>query len=210
MNAERLQQETVPSPVKQRKEQGCLQLADNRGGTVTQRRIIDAIQRETEEEEPLQGKFETAQRAEEEEEPLQGKFAAVQRMEDEEDTLQQKPAAVQRKAENQTGMPDAVKQKMEGAFGTDFSSVRVHAESPEAPRVQALAYTQGTDIHFAPGQFKPDTFSGRQLLGHELAHVVQQRSGLVTANKEVGGMPVNDDPSLEQKADQLGTEAAAM
>ena len=43
----------------------------------------------------------------------------------------------------------------------------------------ALAYTQGTDIHFAPGQFEPDTSAGQQLLGHELTHVIQQAEGRV-------------------------------
>lgn len=109
---------------------------------------------------------------------------------------------------NTTGIPDNVKQRMEDSFGTDFSGVRVHPESSKAPEVGALAYTQGTDIHFAPGQFKPDTSAGQQLLGHELAHVVQQAEGRVQPTTEVGGMPVNDDVSLEHEADVLGAKSA--
>lgn len=111
--------------------------------------------------------------------------------------------------DNQTGIPSEVKGKMEDSFGTDFSSVRVHPESSKAPEVGALAYTQGTDIHFAPGQFKPDTASGQQLLGHELAHVIQQAQGRVQPTTEVNGMPVNDSNSLESEADALGQKAAA-
>ena len=135
----------------------------------------------------LQAKLkDTIQRSteEEEEEPVQGKF------------------------ENNTGIPDVVKQRMEDSFGTDFSSVRVHPESSKAPEVGALAYTQGTDIHFAPGQFKPDTSAGQQLLGHELTHVIQQAEGRVQPTTEISGMPVNDNVALEHEADVMGNRAA--
>lgn len=112
---------------------------------------------------------------------------------------------VQRKA-NETGIPDDVKTHMETTLNADLSDVRVHPESSKAPEVGALAYTQGSDIHFAPGQFNPESSSGKSLLGHELTHVVQQRQGRVTPTTEVGGMPVNDDPSLEKEADAMGNK----
>lgn len=134
----------------------------------------------------------------------------VQRMGDEDDELLQgkfeQPA--QRQTENRTGIPDDVIQNMEDSFGADFSSVRVHPESSKAPEVGALAYTQGTDIHFAPGQFRPDTSYGQQLLGHELVHVVQQAEGRVQPTTEIGGIAVNDDAGLEHEADVLGAKAA--
>lgn len=101
-----------------------------------------------------------------------------------------------------------VMSKMEGAFGTSFSDVNFHTESNKASEVGALAYTQGSDIHFAPGQFKPDTKSGQELIGHELTHVVQQREGRVKPTTEVAGMPVNDDKGLEKEADDMGAKAA--
>ena len=114
---------------------------------------------------------------------------------------------IQGKFENKTGMPEAVKQRMEESFETDFSSVRIHPDSSKGPEVGALAYTQGSDIHFAPGQFKPDTSAGQQLLGHELTHVIQQSEGRVQPTTEIGGMPVNDNESLEHEADILGSRA---
>ena len=96
---------------------------------------------------------------------------------------------------------------MDSSFNTDFSDVRVHADSGKATQVGALAYTQGSDIHFAPGQFSPESGLGRQLLGHELAHVVQQRQGRVQPTTEVNGMPVNDNVSLEREADIQGRKA---
>ena len=114
------------------------------------------------------------------------------------------------KKENKTGMPDVVKVGMEAAHNADFSDVRIHPSSSKAPEVGALAYTQGTDIHFAPGQFSPDTGSGKSLLGHELTHVVQQRQGRVQPTTEVNGMPVNDNPALEKEADVLGKKASSI
>ena len=95
-----------------------------------------------------------------------------------------------------------------GGLGSDFSDVKIHANSSKAPDIGALAYTQGSDIHFAPGQFKPDTTGGQQLLGHELTHVVQQREGRVKPTTEVNGMPVNDNPGLENEADVMGAKLA--
>ncbi len=116
-----------------------------------------------------------------------------------------------KESSNKTGMPDGVKSKMESSFNTDFSNVNIHSDSSKATEAGALAYTQGSNIHFAPGQFKPDTNSGQQLLGHELTHVVQQREGRVQPTKMLGnGMAVNDDKGLEQEADSLGKKAAQM
>lgn len=102
-------------------------------------------------------------------------------------------------------LPDAVRAKMEAAFGTDFSRVRVH-EGPQAARIGAIAFTTGHDIYFAPGQYRPETVQGQQLLGHELAHVVQQRQGRVEAPGS--GVSVVQDHALEAEADRLGMRAA--
>lgn len=75
-----------------------------------------------------------------------------------------------------TALPESVRTQMEGSFGADLSTVRVH---PNSPNVQpgARAYTMGSDIHFGPGQYDLDNPAGRQLLAHELAHVVQHSAG---------------------------------
>src|SRR4030095_10416272 len=69
---------------------------------------------------------------------------------------------------------------MQPRFGRDFSHVRVHADelaAESAAAVGARAYTVGPDIVFARAQYSPASASGRRLLAHELAHVVQQRPG---------------------------------
>ncbi|XXY47653.1 DUF4157 domain-containing protein [Sorangium sp. So ce269] len=105
-------------------------------------------------------------------------------------------------------MPAAVQQRMENAFAADFSDARVHPGSARATALGALAYTQGSDIHVAPGHWAPETRRGQELLGHELAHVVQQRQGRVRATAQLKGVALNDDPALEREADAMGARAA--
>lgn len=65
----------------------------------------------------------------------------------------------------------------EPRFGHDFSRVKIHTDSRAAESARAVnsfAYTVGQDIVFASGQYAPQSAEGRWLLGHELAHVVQQ------------------------------------
>ncbi len=157
-----------------------------------------------EEEELVQGKTE-------DEELLQGKA--------EEEGLQMKGGPVKGGSSTQSGIPEDVRGKMENSFNADFSNVKVHANSSKAPEIGALAYTQGQDIHFAPGQYNPGTSAGQQLLGHELTHVVQQRQGRVKPDAEQKkglpagaqakeGMIINSDTSLEKEADVMGAQAA--
>ncbi|MCC8170888.1 MAG: DUF4157 domain-containing protein [Parabacteroides sp.] len=208
MNAEKQFTESQTRILSSTERKNALSITDNRPQAIAQAKMIEAIQRAAEDDDKLlQGKF-ALQRNPEEEELLQGKFTSQRATEDDDELLQGKFDTAQRESDNQTGMPGEIKQKMENSLGTDFSSVRVHPDSAKAPEVGALAYTQGTDIHFAPGQFKPDTTTGQQLLGHELAHVIQQEKGLVQPTTEIGGMAVNDDASLEHEADVLGNKAA--
>jgi hypothetical protein len=74
-------------------------------------------------------------------------------------------------------LESATRAFMEPRFGHDFSSVRVHTDAragESAQAVNAQAYTVGSNVVFAPGQYQPATASGNALLAHELSHVVQQ------------------------------------
>jgi hypothetical protein len=66
---------------------------------------------------------------------------------------------------------------MESRFGYDFSQVRIHNDVDDARsahEINALAYTVGTHIVFGQGQYSTETMEGKQLLAHELTHVIQQ------------------------------------
>ena len=74
----------------------------------------------------------------------------------------------------------ATRSLMESRFGHDFSGVRVHSDKragESAQSVGALAYTVGQELVFQPGRYVPRSTSGKQLLAHELTHVVQQSHG---------------------------------
>jgi hypothetical protein len=94
----------------------------------------------------------------------------------------------------------AVRALMESHFGYDFSRVRIYSDASAAAAAKsrrALAFTAGTDVVFAPGQYAPGTPEGQRLLAHELAHVVQQgnRQGVEQRQKSGGGAT---DPLLAE------------
>lgn len=123
--------------------------------------------------------------------------APLQRLEDEEEVLQGKTEDAPRR--NETGLPDNLKAGVESLSGYSLDDVRVHYNSSKPATVQALAYTQGTDIHVAPGQEKH--------LPHEAWHVAQQMAGRVSPTTNINGMPVNDNAALEHEADVMGAKA---
>lgn len=82
-----------------------------------------------------------------------------------------------------SGQPldSATRAFMEPRFGHDFGQVRVHTDARaanSARAVNALAYTVGRNVVFRAEQYAPGTSKGRQLLAHELAHVVQQSASV--------------------------------
>ena len=110
-------------------------------------------------------------------------------------------AAAQRP--NRTGLPDGLKSGVESLSGISLDNVNVHYNSSQPAQLNALAYTQGSDIHVAPGQ--------EQHLPHEAWHVVQQAQGRVQPTMQMqDGVPVNDDEGLEQEADVMGGKARAV
>ena len=73
-------------------------------------------------------------------------------------------------------LPYSVRRDFERFFRADLSSVRVHIDG-RAAIAGARAFACGSDLHFAPGEYHPGTATGRALLAHELAHVLQQCDG---------------------------------
>ena len=70
----------------------------------------------------------------------------------------------------------------ESRFGRDFGHVRIHADAQAAglaESVRARALAIGRDVVFGAGEFAPGTSRGRELVAHELTHVVQQEGGAV-------------------------------
>jgi hypothetical protein len=78
-------------------------------------------------------------------------------------------------------LPRSLRSDFEPRFGRDFSDVRVHTggEADRAARsIDAAAFTLGSDVVFARGNYQPESESGRAVLAHELTHVVQQNAAV--------------------------------
>ena len=86
-------------------------------------------------------------------------------------------------------------------LGESLHDVRIHRDDHAAAltrAVSARAFTVGRDIFFGAGEYRPSAPQGRQLLTHELAHVVQQR-----------GAPGTGSLTVSQQGDPLEREADA-
>ena len=132
---------------------------------------------------------------------------------------------VQSKTENENGLPaphdpntirrqlggghrleSSVRERMEGPFGASFAGVKVHRDSTAARLNAALgarAFTIGNDIVFGAGEYQPGTLPGDSLIAHELAHTIQQGSGM---SRSASG---DNDRELELQADRAATAAVA-
>ena len=103
--------------------------------------------------------------------------------------VQQEPRAVQQVL-RATGHPldAATRRFMEGGFGRDFGSVRIHqgpAADYAARSVGAKAFASGSQIVFGAGHYSPQTPKGQWLLAHELAHVAQTQPGVSSRTADV-------------------------
>jgi len=103
------------------------------------------------------------------------------------------------KKQNETGLPDQLKEGAESLSGYSMDDVNVHYNSPKPAQLNAHAYAQGTDIHLGPGQEKH--------LPHEAWHVVQQKQRRVKPSNRLNGKPINDSPHLEKEADRMGEKS---
>jgi hypothetical protein len=117
-------------------------------------------------------------------------------------------SGIQRKLGGGQGLDHGTRTRMESAFGSDFSGVRVHTdgESDHLNRaVSAVAFTTGQDIFFSKGAYAPNTSSGQELLAHELTHVVQQ------GGSRIQGKLVLGDPgdSFEQEAETIAKKVTS-
>ena len=102
---------------------------------------------------------------------------------------------------HQVGMPEVMREKMEGAFGMDLSGVKLY-ENKAVGDAGAEAVAQGSKIAFAPGKLDFSSTSGQELLGHEISHVASQARGEVQRSGFV------NDAALEARADKEGSMAA--
>ena len=103
------------------------------------------------------------------------------------------------------GMDHGTRTRMESAFGADFSGVRIHTDTRADGLSQSLsarAFTTGRDVLFRQGEYNPGASSGRELLAHELTHVIQQNGGGIHRKMTVS----QPGDAHEVEADQMARQ----
>jgi hypothetical protein len=118
------------------------------------------------------------------------------------DMNQAKAGEVSQSTDQGQGLDAGVRTEMESVFGESFGDVRIHTDRHAESLNDALdarAVTRGRDVYFGRGEYNPATREGKKILGHELAHVVQQRGG--AAIEQAAAMDQSGD-AFEREADR--------
>jgi pyrrolidone-carboxylate peptidase len=109
-------------------------------------------------------------------------------------------------------LTSTIRSLMEPRFGHNFAGVRVHADGLAAESARSLnasAYTVGRDVVFGWKQYAPETYDGRKLLAHELAHTIQQGAAQAANGKEkfaTLGLSGQVDGASEREADSAAAQ----
>ena len=105
------------------------------------------------------------------------------------------------------GLPEPLRAEVGERMSDPLGDVRIHTDSRAAElarSVSARAFTTGTDVFFGAGEYQPSSRDGKELLAHELTHVVQQRGAPTT-----GPMTVSEPgESIEVEAEQVARDVA--
>ncbi|HSF43576.1 MAG TPA: DUF4157 domain-containing protein [Thermoanaerobaculia bacterium] len=97
-------------------------------------------------------------------------------------------------------------------LGFGLNAVRIHTDTHAArlaADLDARAFTRGEHVYFGTDEFDPASTAGRRLLGHELAHVAQQRNGADHHASAFAGVQPEDSP-LEREAEATGARFASL
>jgi len=101
----------------------------------------------------------------------------------------------------------AARRAAEARLGYDFSRVRIHSDAragASADSVGAPAFTVGEHVVVHPNEYRPATSDGRQLLTHELVHVIQQRHAPRAIER-----PIPIGPATDPAEDEANLAAQA-
>lgn len=113
--------------------------------------------------------------------------------------------AIARTRGSGTPVDRGVRNRASPMLGDSLDDVQVHTGATAEAltnSVSARAFTTGTDIYFGPGEYRPGTSAGDELIAHELTHVVQQRGASTS-----GPLTVTEPgDALEAEADAAARE----
>ena len=184
------------SPLRRRLKIGKADDAAEKDAESTAQKIVQVQKEEKKEEEkPVQ-----KEEKKEEEKPIQKagdkeEEEQVQKAESKKDVSKVQEAPVMKAGEEKTDsksslenilarrkgmgfiLPDDLRNEMERKLHASFKEVRIHTDREAADlcdAIHARAFSHGYDIYFNDGMYCPESLSGKELLAHELVHVVQQ------------------------------------
>ena len=113
--------------------------------------------------------------------------------------------AIARTRGSGTPVDREVRNRAAPMLGDSLDDVQVHTGATAEAltnSVSARAFTTGTDIYFGPGEYRPGTSAGDELIAHELTHVAQQRGASTS-----GPLTVTEPgDALEAEADAAARE----
>jgi hypothetical protein len=199
--AERAEAQAVPVSLPARAGDALLRLQRRAGNRAVQRLLVQRQEPEEEEEIQLKRLVQRRGGGEGASASLSTGFAL-----DDETT-----GRINRARGGGRSLDTTLQEQIGAALGHDFANVRVHT-SPESDalnrQLSARAFTSGRDIFLRQGDYNPHSSGGRELIAHELSHVVQQATGRVRGS---GGRmtvrPAGD--AFEQEADAQARRAAS-
>lgn len=106
--------------------------------------------------------------------------------------------------ENSSGkgqhLPATTLRDMGSSFGVDFSHVNIHTGDDAVEmnkELHAQAFTHGSDIYFNSGKYNPESSGGKQLLAHELTHVIQQEKNHLRRQPTPANAPAQPLPKFD-------------
>jgi hypothetical protein len=106
-------------------------------------------------------------------------------------------------------LPRRERRYFERRLGAELGAVRIHPGAAAAEAWEARAFTAGRDVGFAPGLYRPGTPEGRRLMGHELAHVLEQGATARPAI-QLDGPPRPGQPELKLPDTEAAGRAEAV
>ncbi|HXA55525.1 MAG TPA: DUF4157 domain-containing protein [Solirubrobacteraceae bacterium] len=115
-------------------------------------------------------------------------------------------AAIARRRGGGGALDGRSRERFASQLGDPLADVRVHTDAGAdtlARSMSARAFTTGSDVFFATGEYRPGTGAGDRLLAHELTHVVQQRGAPITGPLTVSEPGDAQEAEAEAVADEL-------
>ena len=184
------------TPVVQRQQESQQQAQEEEQEQVQAKSIASPVQRQQESQQQTQEQ-------EQEEENIQAKSLVQQKSAGKgKDANAELESSIGEARGGGQPMADDVRQPMEEAIGADFSGVRIHTDSRSDnlnQSIQAKAFTTGQDVFFRQGEYSPGSDGGKELLAHELTHVVLHSGG---------GVRQKSTPSENAKTNKVQTKLA--